>query len=484
MLALEPANPPLGSAEQFGLDLLLDLSRILRFVGDGNVVHLRVVGDGESIFTIDSCIAHAWYIERSDGIVAIRREVLRLVTEIAGAVREQHATSYDRSDRVPSATNHLVESGYERVPVLSFAATELRRAVVAVAARRPVRLLAPWPHAKRWAVALSHDLDVVAKWPVFTALRIAELARKGALDRVRQVVLAAIKSAGRDPVWTGIQVILEAERARNVRSTWFILCGTPTLATMRAGDLTYLPESPAARRILSALATAGHDIELHGSFETLTSAERFAAQRSRLAAITGSAPSGVRQHYLRMRPGVTQRAQADAGFLHDSTFGFADRNGFRLGVADVVPLWNAADQSPLNIDEVPFAWMDRALSKYRGIESPIAWIDDAMALAAVVRAVEGLWCGIWHPNLVPALGFPEAPPAYARLVNELAAENPFFETTSSIVSWRRARRAASATALDADGSAIFGTHEPAAPFRLVLEDSQGRAFADRPTTPA
>src|SRR2546430_17478224 len=38
-----------------------------------------------------------------------------------------------------------------------------------------------------------------------------------------------------------------------------------------------------------------------------------------------------------IHPGVTERAMAEAGFWYDSTFGFPDRNGFRLGVADVVP---------------------------------------------------------------------------------------------------------------------------------------------------
>ena len=64
--------------------------------------------------------------------------------------------------------------------------------------------------------------------------------------------------------------------------------------------------------------------------------------------------------------------------------------------------------------------MDRALSKYQHVETPRAWIDDALALAERCRSVEGLWVGIWHPNLAPALGFPDAPEAYARLVGELA----------------------------------------------------------------
>jgi hypothetical protein len=42
MIALHPHSLPLGPVEQFGLDVLLDLSRLLRFTGDGDVVRLHV----------------------------------------------------------------------------------------------------------------------------------------------------------------------------------------------------------------------------------------------------------------------------------------------------------------------------------------------------------------------------------------------------------------------------------------------------------
>lgn len=479
MLALESDSPPRGSTEQFGLELLLDMSRVLRFSGTGDTVRLRLVGDGDAAVTLESCLSRTWHLQRGDGVVSIPRSVLHLIASIAGATREQRATIVDRFGRVRSEDNDLVAWGQERTPVVSLAANALRRAVIDVAGRRPIRLLTPWPQGCRWAAALSHDLDVVARWPVFTSLRLAELARKRDLRRVAQVMGAAVGGALGNPVWQGVESVLDVERAHAVKSSWFILCGTPTLRTMRAGDLTYLPESPAARRIIGAIDSAGHGVGLHGSFDTYTDERSFREQRRRLGAISGKMPNGVRQHYLRMRPGVTHEAMAAAGFRHDSTFGFADRNGFRLGVADVVPVWSEGRQNVLNIDEVPFVWMDRALSKYRGIESPDAWIADALELAETTRRVEGLWCGIWHPNLTPALGFPAAPVAYARLVSQLSAMKPFFETTEQLVSWRRARRAARATAIDSHGEVVFHTSEPTADYAIAIEDAAGVQLSAR-----
>jgi len=157
-------------------------------------------------------------------------------------------------------------------------------------------------------------------------------------------------------------------------------------------------------------------------------------QRRRLETLVGHPVQGVRQHSLRFDPTRTPQAMAHAGFRFDSTAGFADRNGFRLGIADVVP-WSW----PGDVVEAPFAWMDRALSKYRGIEDPDAWTADALDLAGSAREVEGLWVGVWHSNLAPALGYPDAPPAYERLLDRLVADRPYIAPLDDLVAWRRAR---------------------------------------------
>jgi hypothetical protein len=165
---------------------------------------------------------------------------------------------------------------------------------------------------------------------------------------------------------------------------------------------------------------------------------------------------------------------AAAGFGYDASMGFADRNGFRLGVADIVPGWSAGRGESIGMDLVPFAWMDRTMSKYSGVEDPEAWIADGMELAARCRAVEGMWAGIWHPNLVAPLGFPDAPGAYTALLAGLAHERPWFATHQELVVWRRARRAARAVAVDGHGRVAARAPHGGAPMRL--ESPEGRAL--------
>jgi hypothetical protein len=373
-----------------------------------------------------------------------------------------------------------VGAGLARTPIISAAARRLRQAVVQAGGTRPIRCLAPWPDGRRWCAAFTHDVDVVSVWPVFTALRVAELVGKRQVVAAARAVAAAGRAIAGDPVWAGVQGVLEAERRAGVTSTWFVLCGTPSVSTFRAGDLTYRPESRRARRILAAVSGAGHEIGLHGSFATATTPSTFDRQRGRLVGLTGSPIIGVRQHFLRMRPGPTQQHMAGAGFTYDATYGFPDRNGFRLGVADVVPGWDETGQRGVALDEVPLIWMDRAQSKYQGVEDPAQWVDDALQLATTCRRVDGMWVGLWHPNLTPPLGYPGAPPAYARLVDTLMADRPYVAPLDRVVAWRTLRRSVRGR-LTPDGQVT-----PVGParreFEIVVEDADGRPVARMPRT--
>ena len=473
MIAL-PTLDRLRPLERFGLDVLVDLTRCPP-VDDpaAAVVRLLVEEQNPDVADIRAAIRHGWHIRRGDGVVHVPRAVLRRIGEIASAAAEQRSNARDRFGRVPSSENELVQQGLAAEPIVAQAAVRLREAIVASAGRRALALLAPWPEGKRWAVAITHDLDVVDLWPVFTGLRLAELAGKGQVRRIAQTLAAAIATAGRSPVQRALRVMLDDERARGIVSTWFVLCGTPTFKTMRAGDLTYRPEGARATAILRDLGERGCEINLHGSFATSDDHGLFAEQRRRLADLTGQPVLGVRQHFLRMRPGDTIRGMAAAGFRYDTTFGFPDRNGFRLGVGDVVPGWDGAGERSLPIAEAPVVWMDRALSKYAGVEDPAAWTAEGMRLAEACREVEGLWVGVWHPNLTPALGFPGAPAAFSGLLDRLLALQPYMAPLGKLVQWRMARRGVRVRGLTADGRPdAYTTWAPPVPLSLTVGERQ------------
>jgi hypothetical protein len=472
VILVDVAPDRLRAAERYGLDVLVDLSRLLVAErADCELVRLTVA-DRPSAGSAAADLSSRAALERGNGEVRVSRAALRGVAEVAGGATEQRSTITDRHGRVPSAENPLVAAGQSRRPVVSLLANELRQAVLSVAGRRPVRSLAPWPEGHRWAAVMTHDLDVVDWWGLFPLLRMGQLGMKGDWQFFSRVARAARRSIGRDPVTRGVHSLLQLEAHHGIRATWFVICAEPTLRSMLAGDSTYRPDGPAARRILAALAQAGHEIGLHGSFVTAEDGKSMSVQRRTLGRLADSPIEGTRQHFLRMRPGRTQRIMVETGFQYDATWGFPDRNGFRLGAADVVPAWDAKREVPLPLDVLPLVWMDRALSKYAGVEEAGRWIEDARELARECKAAEGAWVGLWHPNTMEALGFPGGEPAFVSLLQALADDRPYFATAHKIVQWRRFRRSVRAARVSADGRVVLSTVEGQRTV-IAIEDEAG-----------
>jgi hypothetical protein len=464
--ALEPA-------ERFGLRVLLDQSRLLP-VDDpaAPVVHLEL--DRDSGGDVSDPAALAEPLSGGPGLVRVSRRQLGAIGRLVAGAAEQGSVLADRHGRVPASENPLVQCGGFGDPVVTRFAMTFRIEVIRQAEARPVRLTAPWPQGRRWAACLTSDLDVVVGWPAAALLRLGELVSHGQPGTALRGGIASLSAIGREPVHRAVERQLTALARHSMRTTWFVMAGSPSIRSRLQGDITYRLESRAARRIVESVVGAGHEIGLHGSFATMTDSDRFRSERERLASLIGQEVHGVRQHYLRMRPGLTQAAMAGAGFHYDASFGYADRNGFRLASADSAPGWQVAGGRENGLEEVPLVWMDRALSKYQRIEDPERWVDEALELAARCRDVGGVWVGLWHPNQATELGFPGAEPALDRLLSSLAGDRPYLGTLGEIVKWRRLRRSVRATTVLADGTPMLRIgHE------VPIEDPQARPVVAR-----
>lgn len=465
MIRVAPIPDDLTPLERYALSLLLDGSGLLQVTDPAAPVVELVVAAGQGTGAADSLVT-------GDGRITLSRAMLSMLGDLAGAVAEQEATAADRHGRVPSSANPQVVAGRASEPTIDLRAAGLRDATAQAAGNRPFALLSPWPDGRPWAAALTHDVDVISWWPLFTALRVAELGRRGRLSAVRTVASAALLRSSPAPALDGIRTVCRSEERFGIRSTWFFLTGTPSLSRILAGDVTYRIEDRAAQEAIRIVLEAGGEIGLHGSFETGEHPDAFTTERERLQRASGQAVNGVRQHFLRMRPGATQEKMDAAGFHYDATWGFADINGFRLGLAVPVPAWNAMASAVRSLELVPLTWMDRVQSKYQGNEDPASWIAQALDLADTCRDAGGLWCGLWHPNLTAPLGFPGAPEAYARLCEQLVQRRPWLCTLDEAVRWRQRRRTVRAVRVHENGSVTLSASSGEG---IALRDASNRA---------
>src|SRR2546423_15220339 len=105
MIRLAAPTPPLDARQQFALDVLLDLSRLLR-VEDPSASAVSV-GVGSRATAMDVTLlatlsGASSAFENVGGAVTIDRGLLDAVASVAGAVDEQLGAPLDRHGRVPA----------------------------------------------------------------------------------------------------------------------------------------------------------------------------------------------------------------------------------------------------------------------------------------------------------------------------------------------------------------------------------------------
>lgn len=94
-------------------------------------------------------------------------------------------------------------------------------------------------------------------------------------------------------------------------------------------------------------------------------------------------------------------ALAKAGIEWDSSLGYADVAGFRLGVCHPIPLLDPIRMQPMGIEEHPLIVMDCTLTRpdYMAL-SPAAALDYVHRLLLATRRHSGQFVLLWHNTSV------------------------------------------------------------------------------------
>jgi peptidoglycan/xylan/chitin deacetylase (PgdA/CDA1 family) len=268
--------------------------------------------------------------------------------------------------------------------------------------RRALGVEPPRYRGARFAIALTHDVDVPWKWTRIgvrgAAARLKGHARAGrAGDALREAQgLARVplhKLRGTDPNWRFAEIAAEEEE-HGGRSTFFVLAGHGHRADGAAPE-AYERLRP---RVVETIAEAGAEIGLHGSYLAAEDLDRLATERALLAQLDGPL-AGQRYHYLRVDPHRNLVPLAGLGFRYDTTLGFPDAPGFRAGIAHPFRPWDFEHDRPSELVEVPLALMDATLAeaRYEGLSAEAA---RPRVLALLDWAAEhgGGFSVLWHPE--------------------------------------------------------------------------------------
>ncbi len=234
--------------------------------------------------------------------------------------------------------------------------------------RRSLGAEPPRWRGARFAVALTHDVDVPWRW--------TGRALRGSAARLKSHVLARRRSAavrearalagmpihrirGTDPNWC-FEALTAAERERGASSTFFLLAGH------HDGHDGSSPETydRLRSRLVEEISAGGGEVGLHGSYLAARDAELLAQELGVLAEL-GAEVRGQRYHYLRVDPHANLAPLAGLGLRYDTTLGFPDAIGFRAGIAQPFRPWDLIADRPLDLVEIPLAAMDVTLGAER-----------------------------------------------------------------------------------------------------------------------
>jgi peptidoglycan/xylan/chitin deacetylase (PgdA/CDA1 family) len=260
----------------------------------------------------------------------------------------------------------------------------------AEALRERLGLPAPRPLGARFAIALTHDVDVVWRWTRLGVKGALWRARHGDLRQLRELARAPLhRLRGTDPWWRFCE-LLDAERRLGAYSTFFVLAAQRVPEDGLAPG-TYERLRP---RLVEELRAGGAEIGLHPSYRAADEPGLLVEERESLERLAGPI-EGVRYHYLRLDPHRNLAPLADR-FAYDSSLGFADDLGFRGSARPFRP-WNVERDEPFDVVEIPMAAMDATLAEphYLGLTPGQA---ERRLEALLDRAAElgAAFSVIWH----------------------------------------------------------------------------------------
>lgn len=272
-----------------------------------------------------------------------------------------------------------------------------------------------WPEGKKFAVCVSHDVDLVSTQSIKQLLRTIptidqpHLLPKKLFTTLLNIGKLAFTHKRLDPLHS-FERWLESEHKFNAKSTFYFWPGYsnvtkrhPTDCCYDLSDRIYFEgKKIPVKEMIKEIDIRGWEIGLHASWHSFDDADELRQQKDALESILGHEIVSIRQHYLhydiRHSPSIHQKA----GFKYDSTLGFNDNIGFRFGTSYPWRLFDLSSNNQLSILEIPLVIQDGALlhkSKGMRLTQDIAfeYIEQIML---EIKEVGGVLTILWHPHSI------------------------------------------------------------------------------------
>lgn len=222
-----------------------------------------------------------------------------------------------------------------------------------------------------------------------------------ALRSIKQWLQVRSGNLAADPA-NAFDFLMDQSERNGLISAFYFICDNT------AGELDgeYDVGHPSVRALLRKIHDRGHEIGLHGSYNTYLDPVQTTKEFTRLKAVCAEEGIeqnhwGGRQHFLRWRTPVTFRNGDSAGLAYDTTLGFADRPGFRCGTCYEYPVFDIVARQPLALRERPLIVMDATLQDRQFMNLGDKFDEIAAHIVNYrerCRRFDGQFTFLWHNN--------------------------------------------------------------------------------------
>ncbi|MEO9885904.1 MAG: polysaccharide deacetylase family protein [Balneola sp.] len=217
---------------------------------------------------------------------------------------------------------------------------------------------------------ISHDVDQPFEYLNYTFQRLVKrvagdliLRKQPSIAKQRIKLYLKVKRGEYhlDP-FNNFDKLLGILKHKKINSTFFFVTGS----NHPNHDVLYDIEHSAIKEIIRKVGTANHTIGIHPSYNTLNHSSLLKKEVDKLRTVcreigVNQNISSCRKHYLRWDWKSTPNSLFLAGIKHDYTLGYADRSGFRAGVAFAFHAFDWETKSKLGLLLHPLIVMECSL---------------------------------------------------------------------------------------------------------------------------
>lgn len=345
-------------------------------------------------------------------------------------------------------------------------------------ARTPRVSLGRYPEGKRWALALSHDVDVTRRTMVHVLKQVRHAGRRatlavraGAPGRAASAVAEGMRTCARGD-FLAIEECVAADEALGVRSSFYFY--SKLSSSTNVVSAIYDPEySLGEERMMACTGVVvdrGCEVGLHGSYRSHADVDLLRAERDALEQCVGRPVVGVRQHFLQGEAPGVWRVQAGAGLAYDSSWSYRDRAGFRAGLAMPYRPWDGEEDRTVDLWELPLVIMDgqlfdRECATDSAVHATLDGLLDQLRLSGGAGAAD------WHQRFFADPAHPWRL-TYERMVQRAREGGAWLGPCGALVDWWRSRAALRWTTTR-DGSAWCWRVDAAEPMAQVTVEVDG-----------